>query len=220
MGFYWTFRGLRPITCNRGPAPLSPADAADRGAQDKSFTIAEQRYAAVAISDDLGGDLIGEFVYQEKNARTSRGFEGRLREAVRFCESSDATLIVMQFERNCAFRPHPELAKSLDRLTDCKLIRTVPSEDLLSHFDWHRHWSMGRSRKLVASKQEARDRSPHNYYLLLLRQIDEFEDRDEPKRIAIELNERGFPTFSGRRWTADTVRKARQHLRGIDSDAL
>lgn len=202
VGFYWTFGDTRP-----------PSTDAELGTL--SFTVREQRRMVEEEVRALGGRLLLNFAYQERAHRPTAAISGAVRNALRECERLNAALIYVDFSDIAKWRPHQFYDDALTTLKRSSLAVPVgDTERPKSYFALHRGWTSPPHRhpaRAVSTRGE--------FNAILSWQIADMglPESTPPRELARRLNQRGFRTFKGLRWSEANARHA---MRALIEDGL
>ena len=196
VGFYWTlpvpWAGFRDLP--------SDVDAAAR----LSRTIRYQRERVRRWVKDEGGYLVHEAVFLEiAPDRGSDVVAGPFERAAQMCRAQDATLVLVDFSAVQAWRSHG-LLQDLARRAGVRIEQLYPDPVLINgkEFDPQQHFEGWRRRQQSWSASK-----PEREAALLARIAELRGDGSNYAQVADSLNAEGRSTVTGRRWTADGVRK-------------
>lgn len=204
VGFYWTL----PVP--RRPVRTWPRDA--EAAARLSRTIRYQLTLVHRYVAEQRGRLLDEAAFLE--LAVDRGTEAvseALARPLELCAANAATLVYVDFSLVHHWRPHGVMQRILEDAVENRGIRVqdlrpdpAPIEDgdfdPVKHF---RRWQRRQSSEAQATRAQAK-----REVAAALARLPEGSGRWSA--AADELNERGIITATGRRWTAEGVRKAYQ----------
>ncbi|CAO4132553.1 hypothetical protein [Methylorubrum extorquens] len=208
VAFYWTLpvprRGFRTL----------PPDV--EGAARRSRTIRYQLECIRRYVRDEKGHLLAEAAFMEMAPdRGTEAVQGELDRIIMACVAHDAILLFVDFSRIHHWRPHTFL---LHYLKEHGVAHETlwPSEELIDgrFFDPIRHfrrWQRRHDEEATAMRDRARDE-----LLAIMQSLPVAPGRYQ--MAADGLNERGVTTATGRRWTAEGVRKTFARLTASDTD--
>jgi hypothetical protein len=197
VGFYWTL-----------PAPWAgftdlPDDIDEAAAASR--TIRYQRELIRRYAAGEGFRLIREQVFLELEPdRGSDQILGPLEEVEAICLKEAAVLLYVEFAELGGWRRHHYLVDwaRRERREPIEILPIYPSPLEVSGFDPHQHFSAWRQ-----AQSEWSARKPERTARALSRaQQLQIEGRSQ-SGIADQLNSEDIPSPTGKRWTADNVRK-------------
>ena len=197
VGFYWTFGDTRPASTDAELGTLS-------------FTVREQRRMVEDEVRRMGGRLLLNFAYQERAHRPTAAIKGTVWKALRECERLDAALIYVDFSDIAKWRPHRFYDEALTALNRSTLAVPVgDTERLKRYFALHRRWTNGSHRRTASALN-----SMDEFNAILSWQIADMglPESTPPRELARRLNQRGFRTFKGVRWSEANARHAMRNL--------
>ncbi|WP_132249165.1 hypothetical protein [Methylobacterium segetis] len=208
-GFYWTLpvprRGFRQL----------PADV--EAAARRSRTIRYQLELIRRYVRDEKGHLIAERAFMEfASDRGTEAVREELDRIIPICIAKQATLLVVDFSQAHHWRPHEEIPSYVRaRGVECEPL--LPEREMIDgqFFDPIRHFR--RWQKRHASEGPAMRERAKLELLAVMGRLPEARGRTQ--RAADDLNQRGITTGTGRRWTAEGVRKTYARLTATDADA-
>lgn len=196
VGFYWTL-----------PVPRAGfTELPDRieDAARASRTIRYQREAVHRHARDNGYTLVHEEVFLEIDPdRSSEFILGPLRKVGMVCRQHGATLLYVDFSEVQGWRSHPPMEEwCRSAVIPCQTL--FPDEVLIDGqlFDPSAHFQAWRTRQRAwtASKAERATK--------LLERAEGLRGGGlSYSAIAAAMNDEGLVNLTGRKWTADNVRK-------------
>ena len=196
VGFYWTL----PVPW-AGFNDLSPDIEI---AAQQSRTIAYQRAVIRRYVSEHKLELVHEETFLEmKPDRGSEQIEDPLEKAARVCRQHNAMLLWVEFHETQGWRNHGQMQEWLDR-AEIENTPVAPDRVILNgrEFDPHAHFSdwRKRQREWERAKSEREEKARNRATQLRA-------DGIKNPAIARMLNEEGVLSPTGKRWTADGVRK-------------
>jgi hypothetical protein len=208
VAFYWTLpvprRGFRTL----------PPDV--ESAARRSRTIRYQLECIRRYVRNEKGHLVAEAAFIEMEPdRGTEAVQDELDRIIPTCVAHKATLLFVDFSQVHHWRPHTFLLHYLkERGVSHETL--WPSEELIDgrFFDPIRHfrrWQRRHEGDAPAMRDRARDE-----LLAIMQSLPIAPGRY--RMAADALNERGITTATGRRWTAEGVRKTYVRLTAADTD--
>jgi len=215
VGFYWSL----PVP--RRPVRTWPSDV--EVAARLSRTICYQLTLVRRYVTEQRGRLLDEAAFLE--LAVDRGTDAvaeALARPLALCTAEAATLVYVDFSLVHHWRPHSFMREILDDAVANRGIQVqdlrpdpAPIEGIGGDFDPVKHfrrWQRRQSSEAQATRDQAK------------REVTDVLSRlpEGPGRwsdAADELNGRGIATATGRRWTAEGVRKTYARLTAADADA-
>ncbi|MCE4224926.1 hypothetical protein HCU64_14280 [Methylobacterium sp. C25] len=213
VGFYWSL----PVP--RRPVRTWPRDV--EAAARLSRTIRYQLTLVRRYVTEQRGRLLDEAAFLE--LAVDRGTDAvaeALARPLALCAAEAATLVYVDFSLVHHWRPHGVMQEILDDAVENRGIRVqdlrpdpTPIEGMGSDFDPVKHfrrWQRRQSSEARATRARAKEEVTDVVSRLP-------EGAGRWSAAADELNKRGVATMTGRRWTAEGVRKTSARLTREDT---